>query len=83
MFALTFFFNLWALLFIFQISISLFTIRLYTYASTVGIEGSMGEEGRRQLYKNVASNIELVLAATPHKAPTIRSPTTYHENCTS
>ena len=42
-----------------------------------------GEEARRQLYKNVASNIEQVLAATPHEAPTIRSPTTYHENYTS
>ena len=39
-----------------------------------------GEEARRQLYKNVESNIEQILAATPHKAPTIRSPTTYHEN---
>ena len=29
-----------------------------------------GEEARRQLHKNVASNIEQVLAATPHKAPT-------------
>ena len=28
----------------------------------------------------VKSNIEQVLAATPHKVPTIRSPTTYHEN---
>ena len=35
---------------------------------------------RRQLYKNVKSNIEQVLAETPHKVPTIRSPTTYHEN---
>ena len=33
-----------------------------------------GEEARRQLNKNVASNIEQVLAATPHKAPTIRPP---------
>ena len=41
------------------------------------------EEARRQLYKNVKSNIEQVLAATPHKAPTIRSPTTYHENYTN
>ena len=41
---------------------------------------TVGEEARRQLYKNVKSNIEKVLAATPHKAPTIRSPTTYHEN---
>ena len=30
--------------------------------------------------KNAASNIEQVLAATPHKAPIIRPPTTYHEN---
>ena len=30
-----------------------------------------GEEARRQLHKNVASNIEQVLAATPKKAPTI------------
>ena len=31
-------------------------------------------------YKNVESNSEQVLAATPDKAPTIRSPTTYYEN---
>ena len=30
------------------------------------------EEARRQLHKNVGSNIEQVLAATPYKAPTIR-----------
>ena len=42
-----------------------------------------GEEARRQLYKNVASNIEQVLAATPHTAPTLRPPTTYLENYTS
>ena len=29
-----------------------------------------GEEARRQLHKNVASNIEQVLAARSHKAPT-------------
>ena len=39
-----------------------------------------GEEARRQLHKNVASNIEQVLAATPHKAPTIRPPASHHEN---
>ena len=33
-----------------------------------------GEEARRQLHENVASNIEQVLAVTPHKAPTIRPP---------
>ena len=30
--------------------------------------------------KNVASNIEQVLAATPHKAPTLRPPASHHEN---
>ena len=30
-----------------------------------------GEEARQQLHKNLASNIKQVLAATPHKAPTI------------
>ena len=39
-----------------------------------------GEEARQQLYKNVASNIEQVLAATPHKAPTIQSPASHQEN---
>ena len=39
-----------------------------------------GEEARRQLYKNIASNLEDVLAATPHKTPTLRPPASYHEN---
>ena len=30
-----------------------------------------GKEARRQLHKNAASNMEQVLEATPHKAPTI------------
>ena len=38
------------------------------------------EEARRQLHKNAASNIEQVLAATPHKAPTIQPLTSHHEN---
>ena len=33
-----------------------------------------GEKARRQLHKNAAGNIEQVLEATPHKAPTIRPP---------
>ena len=33
-----------------------------------------------QLHKNAASNIEQVLAATPHEAPTIRPPASHHEN---
>ena len=39
-----------------------------------------GEEARRQLHKNAASNIEQVLAATPYKTPIIRPPTSHHEN---
>ena len=39
-----------------------------------------GEEARRQLHKNAASNIEQVLAATPQKTPTIRPPASHHEN---
>ena len=38
------------------------------------------EEARRQLHTNVASYIEEVLAATPHKAPTIRPPASHHKN---
>ena len=38
------------------------------------------EEARRQLHKIVASNIEQVLAATPHKTPIIRPPASHHEN---
>ena len=33
-----------------------------------------------KLHKSVAINIEQVLAATPHKAPTIRPPSSHHEN---
>ena len=39
-----------------------------------------GEEARRQLHKNAASSIEQVLAATPHKAPTIWPSASHHEN---
>ena len=39
-----------------------------------------GEEAGQRLHKNVASNIEQVLAATPHKAPTIHPPASHHEN---
>ena len=45
--------------------------------------GSAGEEARRQLHKNAASNLEQVLAATPHKTPTVRPPASYHENYSS
>ena len=39
-----------------------------------------GEEARRQLHKNTASNLEQVQVATPHKTPTVRPPVSYHEN---
>ena len=39
-----------------------------------------GEEARRQLQKNVASNIKQVLVETPHKALTIRPLASHHEN---
>ena len=39
-----------------------------------------GEEARQQLLKNVVSNTEQVLVATPHKATTIRPPASHHEN---
>ena len=42
-----------------------------------------GEEARRQLHKNAASNLEQVQAATPHKTPTVRPPASYHENYSS
>ena len=42
-----------------------------------------GEENRWQLHKNAACNPEQVLAATPHKTPTVRPPAPYHENYSS
>ena len=39
-----------------------------------------GEEARWQIHKNAACNPEQVLAATPRKVPTIRSPASHHEN---
>ena len=36
-----------------------------------------------QLQKDAASNIEQVLEAAPHKAETVRSLTTHHENSQS
>ena len=42
-----------------------------------------GKEARWQLHKNAACNPEQVLAATPHKTPTVRPPAPYHENYSS
>ena len=39
-----------------------------------------GEEARQKLHKSVENNIEKILAATPHTAPSIRPPASHHEN---
>ena len=44
------------------------------------VNKTAGEKARWQLHKNAASNIEQVLEATPYKAPTIRPPTSNHDN---
>ena len=41
-----------------------------------------GEETWRQLHKNAESNIEQVLATTPHETPTVRPLASHHENYT-
>ena len=46
-------------------------------------KSTAGEEAKRQLHKNAASNLEHVLAATPHKTPTVWLPASYHENYSS
>ena len=38
------------------------------------------EEAIRQLHKNATSNLEQVLASTPHMTPTVRPSASYHEN---
>ena len=55
------------------------SILLYGY-HYLDANKTAGEEARRQLHKNAARNIEHVMAATLHKAPTIRTPTFHHEN---
>ena len=47
------------------------------------LKKTAGEEARRQLYKNAASNLEQALAATPHKTPTVRPPASYHKKYSS
>ena len=59
---------------------------IFSYEKRLGnfsLKLTAGEEARRQLHKNFASNIEQVLAATPNKASTIRPPASHHENYSS
>ena len=53
------------------------------YGCTTWTLTKPGEEARRQLHKNAASNLEKVLAATPLKTPTVRPPASYPENYSS
>ena len=46
----------------------------------LGASKTTGEEARRELHNNVASNIEQVLVAILNKAPTIRPPASHYEN---
>ena len=50
--------------------------------TTMDANQTAGEETWRQLHKNVESNIEQVLATTPHETPTVRPPAYHHENFT-
>ena len=63
-----------------RFSTFLLELKIYCQMHHLDANKTAGEEARRQLHKNVASNIEEVQAATPHKAPTIRSSASYHEN---
>ena len=59
---------------------SFFHVAVVSILYCMDANKTAGEEARRQLHKNVASNIEQVLVATPHKTPTIRPPASHHEN---
>ena len=55
-------------------------VSILLYGCTTWTLTKQLEEARRQLHKNVVSNIQQVLKATPHKAPTIQPPASHHEN---
>ena len=63
--------------FVSRVSMSIYTAEWMHYLDA---NKTTGKEARRQLHKNAASNIERVLLATPHKAPTIRPTASHHEN---
>ena len=71
---------------IFRIEICCGRVDTAVWMHYLDAKKTAGEEARRQLHKNIASNIEQVLASTPHKAPTphkastIRPPASHHEN---
>ena len=57
-------------------------IRWITQQNLMDANQTAGEETWRQLHKNVESNIEQVLATTPHETPTVRPLASHHENYT-
>ena len=59
------------------------SVYIYIYMDYMDSNKMAGEEARQQLHKNAASNLEQVLAATPHKTPTVRPPASYLENYSS
>ena len=61
-------------IYIYSLSLSLSHTHTHTYTHTTA-----GEEVRRQLHKNAATNIEQDLVTTPHKARPIRPPASHHE----
>ena len=58
-------------------------VKVITWMHYMDANKTAGEEARQQLHKNAACNLEQVLAATPHKTPTVRPPASYHENYSS
>ena len=56
------------------------SILLYGCTTWTLTNKTAGEDARRQLHKNVASNINHFLTAKPHKAPSIRPPASHHQN---
>ena len=57
-------------------------VSILLYGCTTWTNKTAGE-ARWQLHKNAVSNLEQVLAATPHKTSTVRSPASYHKNYSS
>ena len=55
-------------------------VSILLYGCTTWTLTKRWEEDRRNYHKMPASNIEQVLAAAPHKAPTLWPPVSHHEN---
>ena len=58
-------------------------VYIYMYIYLAQSDGNSNLVKLSFLHKNAACNPEQVLAATPHKTPTVRPPAPYHENYSS